>query len=315
MKTAVVTGASGFIGKALTKKLLELGYYVYVVVRNKSKISELIYDNLNVIELDANNYDKMSKYIHKDVDVFYHLVWEGGMDSERFKDYELQLKNAIYSCSALNEGIKFGIKKFILVSTINEIEIVSYFNMSNIKPRYTCIYSASKFAAEMICKTIAFQNNIDLNVALLANSYGIGDTSNTLPNVLFKSFIKGFSPKLVEGNFYYDLVYIDDIIDALISIENKGINQKNYYVGHRKLKKFKDLVMEIKEIINPKIELKFGELRDSSALDYSFINLDELYEDTGYEVKSNFEESILNTIKHLKIKASQKINGGGVCSL
>lgn len=300
MKTAIITGASGFIGKALTKHLLSLGVKVFAVVRDKNKIDDLLCDNLDVIELEANDYDRMYEYINEEVDIFYHLVWEGGMNGEKFKDYELQLKNASYSCSALNVGIKIGIKKFILVSTINEIEVVSYFNKQNIKPRYTCIYSASKFAAEMICKTIAFQNNVDINVALLANSYGIGDTSNTLPNVLFKSFIKGTPPKLVEGNFYYDLIYIDDIVDALIAIGNKGINQKNYYIGHRKLKKFKELVQEIKDIINPKIELKFGELKDSSVLDYSFIKLDELYEDTGYDIKSNFKKSILNTVEYLK---------------
>lgn len=300
MKIAIITGASGFIGKALCKRLLDDGYYVYAVIRNKNKMEDLVYDNLDVIELEASDYNRMFEYIDKEVDVFYHLVWEGGMNGEKFKDYELQLKNASYTCSALNVGIKIGIKKFILVSTINEIEVVSYFNMNNIKPRYTCIYSASKFAAEMICKTIAFQNNVDINIALLANSYGIGDTSNTLPNVLFKSFIEGTSPKLVEGNFYYDLVYIDDIIDALVVIGNKGINQKNYYIGHRKLKKFKELVQEIKEIINPKIELKFGELKDSSVLDYSFVKLDELYEDTGYDIKSNFKESILSTVEYLK---------------
>lgn len=37
MKKAIITGASGFIGKALCKRLLDEGYYIYAVVRNKEK--------------------------------------------------------------------------------------------------------------------------------------------------------------------------------------------------------------------------------------------------------------------------------------
>ena len=48
------------------------------------------------------------------------------------------------------------------------------------------------------------------------------------------------------------------------------------------------------------MELKFGEFKDDSFIDYSSININELYEDTDYLVNSNFKTDILKTIEWLK---------------
>lgn len=307
MRTVVVTGASGFIGKALTKKLLNDGIEVYAIVRNKEKLIDINSKLLNIIELQANDYFNIGKIINKKVDVFYHLVWDGGMNPVKFRDYKLQLKNAEYSCMALEEAIKLGANKFVLASTINEIEVVSYFNKSNIEPRYTCIYSASKFAANIICKTIAYNSkSININTALIGNSFGIGDESSTLPNILINNLISGKDTDLVDGNFLYDLVNIEDIVIALKIIGEKGINQKDYYIGHRKPKMFKNLVREIRDIINPKAKLNFGVYPDSTSIDYSIIDLDELYNDTGFECITNFEDSILKTVEWHKTLKLQR---------
>lgn len=292
----IVTGATGFIGKALTVRLLQEGKTVYSVVKNDSKIDGLKqYGDLITIVASFKDYFNLHRLIKDDdIDVFYHFAWEG-VFGDAFRDYELQLNNAHYACDAIMAAIKLKCKKFVFAGTLNEYEIKKYLNMNSIEPRYTCIYATCKLASEMICKTLAFNCGIEYSAGLIAMTYGEGNKSKVLPNVIIKKFINNETPKLVTGNNKYDLIYIDDVVNAFVLIGEKGVNQKSYYVGHRKIKTFKEIVTDVKNIINPNMELVFGEYEDTLDMDYSLIDLDALYNDTGFECKADFKESILKT--------------------
>jgi nucleoside-diphosphate-sugar epimerase len=299
MEKVIVTGASGFIGKALTKKLLDEGKIVYAVVRNPEKIRDLENKNLYVINLNLNEYQKLPELIIDEIDVFYHFAWEGTF-GESFRNYYQQFDNVKYSGDAITAACNMKCKKFILAGTIVELEVKKYINMNYCEPRISCIYGTAKMAAEMLCKIIAYNNNIEFNMSIIASVYGVGDYSLMIQNILINAFNKGNTIKLVKGENLYDWIYIDDVVNAFISIGEKGVNFKTYYVGHRELKTFKEIVTQVRDIINPDIELKFGELNDSTPLDYSLININELYEDTGFEAKVDFKESILKTSEWVK---------------
>ena len=75
---------------------------------------------------------------------------------------------------------------------------------------------------------------------------------------------------------------------------------RSYYIGHRKLKTFREIVTAIRDVINPDAELRFGEYEDSLNMDYSYTDLDALYRDTGFECKADFEETIREQADYLK---------------
>jgi nucleoside-diphosphate-sugar epimerase len=302
LKRIIITGASGFVGKAFAKKMLEAGILVYAVVRNTEKISDLQkFKNLVVIQAELSDYKNLtSKINERKFDVFYHFAWEG-VAGDSFKNYDLQLRNSVYACDAIMAAIDLECKKFVFAGTINEFEVQKYLRVDyNISPRFTCIYSTSKMAAGMICKTLANNYGIEYNAGLLAMGYGEGKIQNVLPNVVIRSLINNSPIKLIEGNNLYDLVYIDDIVEALYLIGVKGVNQKNYYVGHQKQKTFKEVITDIRDILNPEYELSFGEYKDNLDMDYSLIDTNSLHEDTGFECKADFRDSILKTAAWIK---------------
>ncbi|MFZ2539711.1 MAG: NAD(P)-dependent oxidoreductase [Oscillospiraceae bacterium] len=300
INTVVVTGATGFIGGALTKKLLQQGKKVYAVDIDESKLEQLKqYGNVVPVKAYFEDYQNMHNLIKDDIDVFYHFAWQG-VFGEAFKDYELQLSNAKYTCDAICVATRLNCKKFVFAGTVNEYEIKKYLDKEYFEPRFTCVYSTSKLASEMICKTLAFNNGIEYNAGLVSMVYGEYNMSKMLPYVLIKHLVDNIRPKLVEGNNKYDLVYIDDVVNAFLAIGEKGLNMKSYYIGHRKLKTFKDIVIDIKDVLNPDMKLLFGEFKDTSDMDYSLIDLDALYNDTGFECQSDFKESILRTAEWVK---------------
>lgn len=300
IKTVIITGATGFIGGALARRLLEKNVKVYAIDIVEERLNELkSYGNVIPIKASFEEYGKISSLIKDEIDVFYHFAWQG-VYGKAFEDYALQLSNAKYAGDAINLAIKTKCKKFVLAGTRNEYEVANYLFDDKSNLRYTCIYGMSKLAAEMTCKTIASNNEIQYSAGLIAIAYGENNQSKMLPNVLIKTLLNNEEPRLIVGNCLYDMIYIEDIVEAFICIGMKGHNMKSYYVGHRKPRIFKDMVQEIGTIINDKIKLKFGEYPEEMGIDYSKIELDALYNDTGFECKADFRESILKTAEWIK---------------
>lgn len=309
MRTAVVTGATGFIGMALTKKLACDGVKVYAVGRNTERLKELSKSE-NVIAVFADFEERFEINVDwtEAPDVFYHCAFTGGFDSTALGDYSLQLKNVKYSCDAVSYAASIGAKKFVLASTVNTVELQTFIFEEKFCPRYTCIYSTGKLAAELIGKTLAHNHGMEFCTALIAMPYGEGNYARTLPNIIMEQLINNSSPKLIEGNNLYDLIYIDDVAAGLQKIGVGGKNFRNYYVGHRHLDTFKNWMIQIRDILSPQTELGFGKYSDAPALNYRLIDLEALYRDTGFECRADFQESILKTAKWLGQQQKREVH-------
>lgn len=303
MNKVIITGAGGFIGGALTEKLLKKDVTVIGIDISKESMSRFSdYKNFTPVIADFSKYSQLDKIISdRDIDIFYHFALKGGFGTS-LKDCSLQLSNADGACKAIEAAIKCSCKKFVFSGTANQYELNNFINMDYFEPRYTCIYSAGKLAAEFMCKTLAFNNGINYNSGLIAMAYGEGNKSTvSLPNVVINQIIHKQEPKLIQGNNIYDMVYIDEIVSAFIAIGEHGKNMKSYYIGHNSPKTFKQIMTEIRDILDPEVHLNFGAYKDTpSGIDYSKIDLDALYNDSGFQCKSDFKESILKTAEWVR---------------
>lgn len=300
MKTVVVTGATGFIGQYLTKELLAKGIKVYGIGTDIRKLTTTGFGkNFIPIVADFRVYKSLARYIDEEIDVFYHLAWQGGF-TDALKDYSLQLDNARAACDALVSATEMKCKKFVYAGTVNEIEINQFMNNERFEPRNTCIYASAKVAADMICRTLAHNAGMEFCSALIPLPYGIGNASRQLINTVIKNCYTGQPSKLITGNNQYDIAHISDVSRALYCIGESGKTMKSYYIGHRELKTFREVVTQIRDAINPKAELRFGEYKDSLNMDYSYTDLDELYNDTGFQCEADFVKTIREQAEWLK---------------
>lgn len=301
MRTAVVTGATGFIGARLTKLLSANGVHVQAVGRDRDKLEKLsALKGVTAVAADFGEYFRLHEKLEAKPDVFFHCAFAGGFGSEALRDYAVQIDNAKYACDAVACAIRLKAKKFVLASTVNTVEIQSFVGNESFVPRYTCVYSTGKLAAELIGKTLAHNSGLAYCTALIAMPYGEGNRARTLPNIVMEQLMAGQRPRLIEGDNQYDLIYIDDVARGLQAIGEQGKDFRDYYVGHRKLDTFRSWMTSIRDVLSPEAELGFGEYPDAPALDYGLVDLDALYRDTGFECKADFAESIRKTAAWLK---------------
>lgn len=300
MKNVVITGAVGFIGKALVSEFLNDGYMVFGVVKDARQAKCLPeHAGIRPVICDFSDYKNLSRYINADIEYFIHLAWAGVSGTES-RNIEAQISNIEAACVALDQAKILHAKRFLFVGSSYQYRMEAYIQDGQMLFTRKNIYGLAKQTATDLLRARSIENDMFFNSALFTNVFGVGDCSMRTTNVFIKQLLKGEDLILIDGTHKHDWTYIDDAVRGIRAILEKGKNRKSYYVGGRELITFKEIITEVRNIVNPSVDLKFGYYDDKSYIDYSFIDLDELYRDTGFECKADFRESILKTTQWIK---------------
>lgn len=288
MKSAIVTGATGFIGKTLVKKLAKSGIRVYAVVRSKAKAKDLIgLQNVIVIECEMSNYFMLKNYIKESIDIFYHFAWNGTTGSER-ASYDVQIDNIKFSCDAIQVSKELQVKKFIFAGSIIEYEKSNKGN-NNLNN----IYGVAKSTVSKIGKLLAESNGISFIHLIISNVYGVGEINDRFIKSILKKIINNESIELTPCEQLYDFIYIDDAIEAIYLIGVSRNIFEEYYIGNINPKQLKEFIHEIKDTIGSSINFEIGKiLFNGAGLDYTEFSTKSLYEEYGFSPKVDFNEGI-----------------------
>ena len=293
MPTAIVTGASGFIGKELCAELIEHGYTIYGIERKTPEMDVFAHAiNYSRIIADFTDYSDLAEKLPQNADVFFHLAWNPDNSN-----YTSQIHNIKGACDALQAAILSKCRKFIFVGSFHEYAISS----DHCYLRKNELYSIAKSAANKMCKNIAYHSDIQYCSAQLAMCYGAGNMRRYLVPFLIEKMIKNQSCPLVSGEQLYDIVPVQDVAEGLIAIGAKGKHLTDYYLGHSPIL-LKEIIIRIRDILNPSYPLEFGVIKDGEIMiDYSKIPVELLKNDTGFECHYDFTQSILETAEWIKM--------------
>ena len=167
-------------------------------------------------------------------------------------------------------------------------------------PHKACIYGITKLASDFMGKTLATDLGIEFNVAIIGSCFGPGDNSERIHNTVIYKLLKGERPILINGDTLHDSIYIDDAVRMFLALGMYSVNMRNYYLGHRNLRRLEEIVTDVRDELNPGVSLRFGEIQSSFKIDYSLVDLDALFRDTGCVAESDFKDSIRVTADWIK---------------
>ena len=294
MKSAIVTGANGFVGKAVVEALRSNGVEVFTV----SHSGQLSTDDHSIV-CDMDNYSELPGFFGKVTpDVFYHFAWQGTSGKVR-SDEKIQLKNVEGTCAAVRAAARIGCKRFVFASSIMEYEVDSTIKAQK-NPNISDIYSTAKLTADYMARIIAADLKIEYISSLISNIYGPGEKSVRLINSCIKKLINGEHVSLSPCNQLYDFIYISDAANMFAAIGDKGVPGKVYYIGNTTVKPLKEFMTEMRDVVSPGTELGFGELPfNGVSLTYDEFDKRSVYEDTGIEPSVPFAEGIRLTKEYI----------------
>ena len=291
MKVAVVTGANGFIGKAIVRELLSQNVKVISVVHTiPQNLTEL--EGSQVIECDLNHYSEITDQLCElKPDVFYHLAWKGTAGPLRGNE-RTQLLNVQGTCDAVRLAKAAGCHKFVFASSIMQYEVDAEIKAMRC-PGVNSIYSTAKMTADYMARILASDLGMEYISALISNIYGPGEKSPRLVNSSIRKLLKGEHVSLSSGEQLYDFIFVTDAARMFAGIGTKGVPGRTYYIGNRQPRPLKDFLEELKDAVAPKAILGLGDLPFiGEGLTYEEFDTGLIYREIGIEPEISFIEGI-----------------------
>jgi UDP-glucose 4-epimerase len=216
-KTIAITGASGYIGKALSQKLTALGATVVRVSRTEST------DDKDCIAGALDSSETWDRIL-KRADVVFHLAGQTSVYDCDAKPLSSLAANVAPTVCAQESAQKLGLKRkivFASTATLYGLDPVLPVD-ENVSPNPISVYDLHKMLAEQQLRLASRMGILDCVSLRLANVYGLSPGQHSsldrgVINRIAKLAASGEELKIYgTGDFVRDYIHLNDVVDAMI---------------------------------------------------------------------------------------------------
>ena len=252
----LVTGASGFVGSAVLRKLIERGHRVRALLRPRSPRANLAGLTCELVEGDMRDGGSLAPAM-RDVRFLFHVaadyrLWARNPD-------EIIRNNRDGTRAVMQAAREAGVERIVYtssVATLKPRDDGSDADENDRADMRTAIgaYKKSKVAAERVVDEMVGQG---LPAVIVSPSTPIGprDIRPTPTGRIVAQAANGRMPAYVETGL--NLVHVDDVADGHLLALDKGRIGENYILGGHDVM-LKDMLAEIARLAGhkaPRIQL------------------------------------------------------------
>lgn len=295
----MVTGAAGFIGAALAKRLLDEGHQVVTIDNLSTGIKENI--PAGCVFIKGNTYDPkiIAELNSFKFDAIFHMVGQsGGVTCWDDPLYDLN-SNVTATLMLLDYAKSAGCKAFIYASSMSvygDENPCPVREEDNIKPK--SFYAVGKIASEHYMRIYSDEYGIKCTALRFNNVYGPGQNMNNLrqgmASIYLAYAIKDKKiPVMGAKKRYRDFVYIDDVVEACL-LAAKG-QEKGLFNVYTIATNRKTTCEQLIEIIKKELPFEItAEYKGTTKGDQFgiFCSYEKIYNALGWEPKVKLEEGI-----------------------
>ncbi|MDB9784325.1 GDP-mannose 4,6-dehydratase [Pelagibacteraceae bacterium] len=303
-KKVLITGGAGFIGSHLTKRLVDIGAKVTVIVKYNSIIDSprllKVWNKINIIEADLRNTDSVSEMKKMNYDVVFHLAAYNHVGDSFKHVFENVNSNLLSTVNLLNHGPK--IKKLINMGTseIYGIQKKLPFNTKE-KPNPMSPYGVTKYASELFSILKSKHTNLNLICVRPFNTFGPYQSEKAIiPEIILKC-LQNKEIKTTEGKQTREFNYVDNIIDGILFLDKKIKHSlQPINIGSNKPIRIRDLVKKIHKYSESSSKLRIGDLKYRPNEIWNMQANNKLITSKGWKPKISFDNGLKSTINWYK---------------
>jgi dihydroflavonol-4-reductase len=247
---ALVTGASGFVGSAVARKLLERGHKVRTLVRPTSPCANLNGIGCEIVIGDIRDRRAMSEAL-RDVRYLFHVaadyrLWARDTD-------EIIRNNRDGTRHVMEAAQEAGVERVVYTSSVAALKPrldggdADELGRADLQSAIGA-YKKSKVAAERVVEDMIGQG---LPAVIVSPSTPIGprDIRPTPTGRIIVEAAKGRMPAYVETGL--NLVHVDDVAEGHMLALEKGRIGENYILGGHNVM-LKEMLTEIARLVSRK---------------------------------------------------------------
>ncbi|UQV47071.1 NAD(P)-dependent oxidoreductase [Janthinobacterium lividum] len=253
-----LTGATGFIGSQLVKRLLGDNHEVAILVRQHSDLS-VLHDALPKINVHIHDGSYLSLYAalaQTQPDVVCHVA-SLFLAQHKPEDVTRLIESNLGMPTQLLEAMQqLGLRRLVNTGTSWQHFEDAAYNPVN-------LYAATKQAFEDLLAYYVSAHGFQAITLKLFDTYGPGDTRAKLFSLLRKTARSGVNLRMSPGEQLLDLVYIDDVLDAYLLAMHRlpAVSAAECYaVSNPERLTLKELVQVYGAVVGKDLQIEWGGL-------------------------------------------------------
>jgi len=248
---ALVTGATGLVGRHLTEKLIARKDQVRALIRAISKKGHLQNLGVELVFGDLNDLRALREAA-QGADVIFHCAAKVSLQGDHKEIFTTNIEG---TKNMLDAAVAAGVQRFVFVSSV---AVYGDSNSKLISEDHPQVpngpYSASKIEGEKL--VLKYHREYDLKFSIVRPCviYGPGDNNFLLR--LVEALCRSRLPLVNGGKSLLDLVYVTDVADALIlaATKDEAIGQA-YNITDGQKTSIRELIETVAQMLGVKPRL------------------------------------------------------------
>jgi len=257
MPRALVTGAAGFIGGTLLRRLLSEGWEVHALLGRTCRIEALddVRSRIVVHLHDGSTSGMLEIFSSSRPDVVFHLA-SLFLADHRPEDLEaLIASNLLFPTQLAEAMVRVGCRRLVNTGTSWQ-----HYQGDGYKP--VNLYAATKQAFEDLLAFYYDAHGLASITLKLFDTYGPRDPRRKLINLLLEAARSGEPLAMSPGDQFLELTHVDDVAAAfLLSAQHlltaPEPRQESYFVAGTRLS-LRELAVEVAQATGRDMEVTFG---------------------------------------------------------
>ena len=309
-KKVLITGASGFVGSNLTKKLIVHGADVTLLTKHAVTKKSLLYiDNvipkIHRLEVGSVSDYKLVSHIIKDGNIghIFHLAAQPLVDvaqNSPLSTFETNIKGTwnVLEAARINK-----VDKIIIASTAHvygDDPNVPYKESQD--PHPSRPYETSKAAADLLAQSYADTYGLSVEIPRFTNIFGPGDFNlNRIVPKTINAILNGRNIELWDVGAVRDFLYVDDAVHGYLSLASSDLPKTkrhrvfNFGSGNPiSINKLVQLMVDISEK-QVHIKKKSPPQERNNEVTKQFVSIEKANKILNWEPKISYEEGLRRT--------------------
>ncbi len=261
-KKVIVTGATGFIGANIARRLVEVGADVHILRRQSSndwRIKDIL-KKVSVRIVDLLDEEGLKKTV-ADIkpEIIVHTAVYGSYPFQK-DTQRIFNTNIIGTFNLLNASKAVGFELFINTGSSSEYGVKKRAMKEDDGLDPATLYGASKACVTLCCQSFAKTEKLPIATLRLFSPYGYYEEPTRLIPSVILSCLKKETVRVSSPHNVRDFIFIEDVSDLYLKmIENKGkATGEIFNAGFGRQHRVGEVVSEIVKLTGSKVGVEWG---------------------------------------------------------
>ncbi len=296
-----VTGATGFVGSVLVRRLLAEGHEVHALIRNvhASACWRLagVVPEIHLVESDLSRLDSLASLLPAIApDVLFHLAWDGVGSGARNAPVQL-VENVNHTLKMLDLCRLSGCPLFVGLGSQAEYGIAQGVLSEESPCRPVTAYGVAKYSLSQLATK--FSEVADMRVLWfrLFSAYGPKDDPNHMLPSLITSLLEGSCPALTLGEQRWDYLYVEDAVEGMLAAVVNSNAQGIFNLASGRIQTLRTVIEFVRDEIDPGLPVGLGALpyRPDQVMHLEG-DIGRLSAATGWEPRFSLQDGLRATV-------------------